>query len=327
MVFSESTQVSGGAGIGRFVFIFASVLLTSGRLTSGETATRPAGDESTCGPELVSGEEVAHWSGLPVWGAKEARKYGFELPPPLGASGNVFSSKMNFEVPEVKLGPSGGRLLDVDNLVQVTHAKIRETAWTTRFDSWVLPFLSLYGIAGYVEGTAGIGVRPALRPTLGKSSPHFDINLSYDGPTVGFGGTLAAGFKPVKDRPTIVFGLVDLNLTRTFLTFSPLVESLDPVDVMVFSMRLGVRERILRTSSLGDVYGSVWGGGMYQGVQEVMTGRLGIRDLAFRAEAEAVNPWNTIVGGRVEMGENMVLTVEVGIGDRDSIMLELTYRF
>ncbi len=302
------------------------MLLTFGRLTSGQAITRPAGDESTSGPEVVEGKEVSHWSGLPIWGEKEARKYGFELPLPIGVSGNVYSSKENFQLPELKLGPKGGGLLDISNLIEFTNVKIQETAWTTRFDSWVFPFLNLYAIAGYVDGTADLGVRPAVFPILPPFGPKFDINLEYAGPTVGLGGTLAAGVKPIKGRSTIVFGLADLNFTRTFLNFSPLVASLDPVDVMVFSTRLGVRERILQGSSLGDVFVSVWGGAMCQGVQEVMTGRLGILDLNFRANVEAVNPWNTIVGGRVEIGKNIILTVEVGIGDRESVMLEATVR-
>jgi len=303
------------------------VFLTPGWLTSGVVVAQSAGDTSNSGPELVAGKEVTHWSGLPLWGEKEALEHGFELPVPLGVSGNVYSDKQIFNIPELTLGGQGGGLLDVGSLVRVTHVKTQQTAWTSRFDAWVFPFLDLYAIAGYVDGHADIRLQPAMLPILRPLGPKFNIRLDYEGPTVGLGGTLAAGFKPVKDRPTIVFGLADLNFTKTFLDFSPLVASLDMVDVMVFSVRLGVRERILQDSPFGDVYGSLWGGAMYQGVQEVMTGRLGILDLNFRANVEAVNPWNTIVGGRLEIGKDIYLTVEVGIGDRDSLMFEATFRF
>jgi hypothetical protein len=273
---------------------------------------------------LVGGKEVVHWSGLPVWGEKEAREHGFELPLPLGVSANAFSQKANFGVPKVTLGGRGGGLLDIGNLVQVTNVKIQETAWTARLDGWVLPFLDFYGVAGYVNGQGKVELRPAVLPTRG---PKFDFKLEYDGPTVGFGGTLAAGFKPIKNRPTMVFGLADLNFTRTFLDFKHVVSSLDGVDVMVFSARLGVRERILKNSRLGDVHASLWGGCMYQGVQEDMTGRLALTELNFRARVGAVNPWNTIVGGRLEIGKNTVVTIEGGFGDRKSLMLEAAFRF
>jgi hypothetical protein len=304
----------------RFRLAFASLFFALGGLRSDEAV---AHEDATSPPELVPGEDVAHWSGLPVWD-KEARKLGFELPLPLGIAANAFSAKHNFDVPKVTIGGGGGGLLDIGPLVRVRNAAITETAWTARFDAWVFPFLDLYAIAGYVDGKADIDLRPAVLPV---APARVGLNLKFEGPTVGLGGTLAAGFRPIEDRSTIVFGLIDLNFTWTFLDFDHVVASLDPVDVVVFSPRLGVRERILENSSLGEVHASVWGGAMYQGVQEDITGRLGILDLNFHANVEAVNPWSTIVGGRLEIGRNAALTIEAGLGDRRSVMLELAIRF
>ena len=289
----------------------------------GAATTQSASERPITQPQLVPGKDVAHWSGLPIWEI-EARERGFELPLPLGIAGNAFTARQNFGVPKVTLGGSGGGLLNIGGLVRVENADIRETAWTARIDSWVFPFLDLYAIVGYVDGQADLDLRPTVFPI---APAKYELNLNFEGPTVGFGGTLAAGFRPIEDRPTILFGLTDLNFTRTFLDFDPLVESLDPVDVMVFSTRLGVRERLLENSSLGDVHAAVWGGAMYQGVQEVMTGQLGILDLNFHANVEAVNPWSTIVGGRLEIGRNAALTIEAGLGDRRSVMLEFAFRF
>ncbi len=270
---------------------------------------------------------MAHWSGMPIWGAKEAREHGFELPPPLGVSANIFSESANFRVPKLTIGGHGGGLLDIDNLVRVTHVKVEETAWTSRLDSWVLPFLDLYAIGGYVNGRGDVDLRPGMFPILRSHGPKYDLKLEYQGPTVGLGGTLAAGFRPVKERPTIVFGLADLNFTRTFLDFKHVVTSLPGVDVMVFSTRLGVRERILTNPALGDLHVSLWGGCMYQGVQEIMAGSVQNVGLNFRANVEAVNPWNTLIGGRLEIGKHAVLTIEAGLGDRKSLMLEAAFRF
>jgi hypothetical protein len=285
----------------------------------------PSG-KPTSRPELVEGKEVVHWSRLPIWGAKEARECGFELPLPLGLCGNVFSQRANFHVPKVTVGGRGGGLLDIGGLIRVGNVKIEETAWTSRLDAWILPFLDLYAVGGYVEGKADIELRPGFLPILRSRGPKFNLKLEYGGPTVGLGGTLAGGFKPFKDRQTTVFGLTDLNFTRTFLNFKNVVSSLPGVDVTVFSTRLGVRERILEHSPFGEVHASLWGGGMWQGVQEVMAGSV-FHAVNFRANVEAVNPWNTIVGGRLELGKNAVVTVEVGLGDRTSLMLEAAIRF
>lgn len=297
-------------------------LLALGEPACLGATTQPSGECATSQPALAPTPDARHWTGLPIWEEK-ARERGYELPLPLGLAANAFAARHNFDVPTVTIGGSGGGLLNIGGLAHIENAEITETAWTTRFDTWVFPFLDVYAIAGYVDGRADIELRPAALPI---SPARLDLNLNFEGPTVGLGGTLAAGFKPIVDRPTIVFGLADLNFTRTFLDFDQVVESLDPVDVVVFSSRLGVRERLLKESALGEVYGSVWGGAMYQGVQEVMTGRLGILDLNFRADVHAVNPWSTIVGGRLELGKHTELTIEAGIGDRRSLMLELAIR-
>ncbi len=293
---------------------------------AGEATTKPVDDELPAGLELVPGSEVAHWSGLPIWGAKEAREAGYELPLPLCLSGNVFSAKQNFGVPKVTIGGPGGGLLNIGSLVQVSNVKVTETAWTARFEGWVLPFLSLYGIAGYVDGRADIALGPSM-PIVRRFTPTYDLRLNFDGPTLGLGATVAGGFRPFKDRATILFGLTDVNITRTFIDFKDVVASLDAVDVWVFSTRLGVRERILRTSPVGEVHLSVWGGAMYQGVQRDMSGRLGILPLNFHASVEADNPWNGIVGGRLELGKHAGLMIEAGIGDRRSFMAEVEIRF
>jgi hypothetical protein len=290
------------------------------------STTQSASDPSTTQPELIAGSEVAHWSGMPIWGGKEARELGYELPLPLGLAANVFSERANFHVPTVTLGGRGGGLLDIGGLVRVSNVKIEETASTVRADAWVLPFLDVYVVGGYVDGNATVTLRPGL-PVLRTRGPKYDLKLKFEGPTVGFGGTLAGGFKPFEDRSTLIFGLTDLNFTRTFLDFDRVVADLDEVDVMVLSTRIGVRERIVEDSPLGEVHASVWGGAMYQNVEEVMPGRLGLLDLNLRANVEAVNPWNTIVGGRLEIGKNVAATIEVGLGDRRSLMLEIAFRF
>jgi hypothetical protein len=284
------------------------------------------GDKPTSQSALVPGTEVTHWSGLPIWGVKEARKRGFELPLPLGVSGNVFSSEQNFKLPKLSIGGRGGGLLDIDRLVHISNVRIQETAWTSRLDAWVLPFLDVYAVGGYVNGRGDVTLRPGMLPFLRTRGPRFNFDLEFEGPTVGFGSTLAAGFRPFKSRDTLLFGLADLNFTRTFLDFRRVVSSLGGVDVMVFSTRLGVRERILKNSRLGDLHASVWAGGMYQGVQGVMAGTVW-DTLDFRVNVEPVNPWSTLVGGRLELGKNAELTVEVGLGDRRSVMLEAAFRF
>ncbi len=309
----------------RSTSIFVCSVLTLPGLVPAQSGPPLPSSQPSPGPEIVPGKDVPHWSGLPIWGKAEAEKYGFELPLPIGLSGTYFAEKEGFRMPELKLGGHGGRLLDAGGLVRVPDIKISESAKLLRLDGWVLPFLNLYGLVGDVNGYADIDIEPAMFPP--KCSPKFKLRLDYEGPTVGVGSTLAAGFKPFKGRPTIVFGLADLNFTETFLDFEHVVTSLEPVAVTVLNARGGVRDRILRTPKLGDVYMSVWGGIMWEGVQEVMSGNVSIFDLDFQGKARSLNSWNPIVGAGLEIGKHINVMIDVGFGERESLMLSATFRF
>ena len=84
---------------------------------------------------------------------------------------------------------AGGGLLNIGPLVRVKNASITESAWTARFDTWVLPFLDLYAVAGYVDGRASLDLRPTVLPI---APAKYNLNLKFEGPTVGLGATLAA---------------------------------------------------------------------------------------------------------------------------------------
>lgn len=277
------------------------------------------------GPEIVPGKDVPHWSGLPIWGKAEAEKLGFELPKPIGLSSMYFMQEEDFHMPELKLGGHGGKLFDAGGLVRVPDIKVAENAEVFRLDGWVLPFLDLYALLGYVDGHANIAIEPAFFPP--KCSPEYNLRLDYEGPTAGLGGTLAAGIKPFKARPTIIFGLADMNVTETFLDFERVVTTLEPVTVAVLNVRGGMRDRILHTSSLGDVYMSVWSGVMWEGVQQDMSGSVSIFDLDFQGKVKSVNQWNTIIGTGLEIGKHMNVMIDVGVGERRSLMLSATFRF
>jgi hypothetical protein len=274
--------------------------------------------------EIVPGKDVPHWSGLPIWGMDKAEEYGFEPPMPIGLSFTFFAEKEGFSMPDLKVGRHG-TMLDLGGLVRVPDIKISESAKLLRLDGWVLPFLDLYAVVGDVRGYGNIDLEPAFLPR--KFSPKYNLRVDYEGPTVGVGGTLAAGFKPFKPRPTTLFALADLNVTETFLDFQRVVTSLDPVTVTVLNLRGGMRDRILRTSSVGDMYLSVWGGTMWEGVQKVMSGSVSILDLDFQGTLESVNQWNPIVGAGLEVGKHIDIMFDVGFGDRQSLMLSATFRF
>jgi hypothetical protein len=294
-------------------------------MTKKAGAPSPSSQPATA-PEIVPGKEVPHWSGLPIWGQTECEKLGIDGPLPIGLSVLYFAEKESFYMPNLKLGWRGLGMFNAGGLVRVPDIKISENAKLLRLDAWTLPFLNLYGVVGDVSGHANVDIEPAFIPH--KCSPKYDLRLDYEGPTVGLGGTLAGGFKPSKSRQTTtLFGLADFNVSETFLDFKRVVTSLDPVTVAVLNLRGGVRDRILHTSSLGDVYLSVWGGAMWEDVQRIMPGSVSILDLDFQGTVKSANQWNPIVGAGLEIGKHVNLMLDVGFGERKSVMLAATFRF
>ena len=66
---------------------------------------------------------------------------------------------------------------------------------------------------------------------------------------------------------------------------------------------------------------------MLQDVSDSLVGRSADESFAFRVVQEPLEPWNALVGGRLEIGRHLDLIVEGGLGTRTSIMGGLTFRF
>lgn len=305
--------------------ILLCLVLTLLGLVPAQAGTPSPSSQPTRALEIVPGKDVPHWSGLPIWGKTEAEKLGYDAPLPIGLSFMYFAEKESFYMPNLNVGGHGLGLIDIGGLVRVPNIKISENAKLLRLDAWALPFLDLYGVVGDVSGHGNVDIEPAFLPH--KCSPKYDLRLDYEGPTAGLGGTLAAGFKPLKSRQTTIFGLADFNVTETFLDFERVVTSLTPVTVAVLNLRGGVRDRILHTSSVGDVYMAVWGGVMWEDVQEVMSGSVSILDLDFQGTVKSPCQWNPTVGVNLEIGKHIGLVLDVGFGERKSVLLSASVRF
>ncbi|GIT06142.1 MAG: hypothetical protein CM1200mP29_15530 [Verrucomicrobiota bacterium] len=71
----------------------------------------------------------------------------------------------------------------------------RVTTTTAKIDAWFLPFLNVYGVAGYVDGettASGFSVGVYHRSSLAFCPTHSPSHTAVS--TYGVGGTLAAGY-------------------------------------------------------------------------------------------------------------------------------------
>jgi len=287
-------------------------------MTAAAEGAEPSGSE-TIKPSAETPEP--HWSHLPIWGAEAAAR-GYRIPLPFGVGATFYDAKQPVTVRDLKLGVGSGPA-ESTPFVKVGQPIV---SWqqnvSGRFDVWPLPFLNLYGIAGYTRGNTR-GRVTVTGPVLGLLNQELPLLAEFNGPTVGGGMTLAAGMKITEWRDLTAFIVGDVNHTITFLSFKneSLIAHTKP-HATVVAPRLGLRGSVTESISA-----SMWAGAMYQLIQEEVAGSVAGRSLEFEINQRAANPWNALVGGRIELGRHLDVLVEGGIGPRSSILTAAAFRF
>ena len=247
---------------------------------------------------------------------------GHELPLPLGISANVFFMEQDMEAQSIAVDipplplPTGPLQLPPGLPAESAKLESRVTTTTAKIDAWVLPFLNVYGVAGYVDGettASGFSVG-GLPPELASLLPN-SFAIAYSGSTYGVGGTLAAGYNQF-------FASLDANYTESDLDIGD-----STIEAFVISPRVGI------TGDLGGLNGALYVGAMYQDVDEQQNGTVkfpiaGVSvPVGYDVISAAKEEWNYLVGANLKASESWNYGIEVGFSDRTHVMATLNYRF
>jgi len=264
---------------------------------------------------------------------------GQELPLPLGISANVFFMEQNMDAQSIAinlpndpaLGAAAG-LAGLDLPAKATKLESRATSTTAKIDAWVLPFLNVYGVAGYVDGetsASGFSLQPLTSPPIPAAnlpainagiaglSPYLpnSFSIAYSGPVYGVGVTLAAGYNQF-------FASVDANYTESDLDIGD-----STIEAFVISPRVGI------TGELGGLNGSLYVGAMYQDIDENQNGTVnfpigvGPVPVGYKVVSQAEEQWSYLVGANLKASESWNYGIEVGFSKRTHVMATLNYRF
>jgi len=273
-----------------------------------------AADAATSGP---------HWSGLPIWAA-EAEAKGYQLPLPFGIGITAYSARQPVDIHDLQLGRNPNPPRSVTNFLQINRVDTSQQNASAKIDVLVLPFLDVYALLGYTKGTTKGLIQVPGDPILGIFEPAvLQLNASFRGPTYGAGVTLQGGAKISDWRDLTVFGVADVNRTKTDLKFDneTLIANTKPV-ATVFSARLGLHGTAGPSMGFG-----IWTGAMYQRIQQTVAGSVANTDLQFIVVQSPTKPWNALLGGLIEFGKEWVVLLEGGFGSRTSILAAAVYRF
>ena len=241
-------------------------------------------------------EPLVDW--LPFWGQR-AREKGFDLPLPMGLGLTYTYIDQDMVVSDVEFQ---GHPLDVT---------IRDAPTTTqtgvfRFDTWVLPFLNVYGLIGETSGVT----RPRIELSNGEV---IGSDVEYNRFSYGAGMTLAGGWKAF-------FLTLDANYTTGDLVSTKNGQVGDePIQSLTFSPRVGV---LMSSGRFGT--GSLWVGGMCLMATSEIHDSIDLRDrprlarlageddLRFSVRVQPKDSWNLLIGGNWEITKRWSLTAEVG---------------
>ena len=247
---------------------------------------------------------------------------GHELPLPLGISANVFFMEHDMEAQSIAVDipplplPTGPLQLPPGLPAESAKLESRVTTTTAKIDAWLLPFLNVYGVAGYVDGettASGFSVG-GLPPELAILLPN-SFAIAYSGSTYGVGGTLAAGYNQF-------FASLDANYTESDLDIGD-----STIEAFVISPRVGI------TGDLGGLNGALYVGAMYQDVDEQQNGTVKFPimgtsvPVGYDVISAAKEEWNYLVGAKLKAGESWNYGIELGFSDRTHVMATLNYRF
>lgn len=201
-------------------------------------------------------------------------------------------------------------LLDINN--EIDHHDIK-------IDVWVLPFLNVFGIYGQIDGDTQIDLRALNLPLPPETN---SLTFSYDGDVYGGGVVLAFG----GDK---WFG----SLTGTFSDTSLGGSFKSSVSATTIQPRLGLR--------FGE-HTEIWLGGYFLDAEEKHSGTvdldLGVvggmlpvpintQDVAFDVDLSQEEDFNASIGMHMMLSDAWETTVEVGAGDRRTVLANFTYRF
>ena len=248
--------------------------------------------------------------------AEEARRRGYELPLPYGAA-LVLTGLANreIEVTDVRLGLEGSPGASIADFVQLGSSSDVFNA-NLKLDVFVLPFMSVYALVGYVHNESDTHAEITLAtPGPGGGEVVFDrtIATELDGVIGGLGIALAGGYGNF-------FLVADASYIQSDLGFD------DDFTATIATVRAGYRGRI------GALPLQMWLG---VGSWDTAATAIGHTDLpdgsrfVFEADQRPHTKWMYDVGSNLEFSKKFQLVADVGFDFEGGYLLVVgpTWRF
>ena len=236
---------------------------------------------------------------------------GHEILLPFGITAAFTSLWAELLVTEIRVGingtdPSIVAPLALDKIENETHT------FVARIDSWILPFLNVYGIYGetWVDSSMGLTIP---KPGPGPPTIVLPIRVNFNSPTYGAGSTLVVGYKSW-------FAGVDANYTRTDCN-----EFDSEIKKKTVSIRTGLQGRsewLKKAVRIGTMY--IDRRTRLEGT--TLSGTV-VDPIRFELDQKFADPWNFLFGAIWQPSLSWNVTVAGGGGPRQQVTAVVAYRY
>ena len=282
---------------------------------SAQAAPSSPGEAAPIPFEVGKGTEPEPWPYALPFLADQVIKQGYTLPLPRGGSLVYTYVERDVKITKVKLGVDGAPLRDVTNFVNLgsnSHVNVA----VGRFDAWLLPFLNVYAMAGYVSNNTTTKGIVTIPPLTSRGEPRtFKLLKTTDlgGFVGGVGLTAAAGWREL-------FILADFNFSQTDIGFD------NPFRALIGTVRAGWNGALLGAPI------RLWVGGTYWGTSGTAKATVNVPDVGsatFAADQGPLHPLNALVGANVTVFKRWELFAEYGFNGDDVhvVAAGLSFRF
>lgn len=253
---------------------------------------------------------------LPFW-SDWAKQQGIDLPLPFGVSANYIFMSRDVDVTNVTVEFRDRAPESINDFTSFA-VRNKTSVAAVKFDAWILPLLDVYVSVGYANTNANMNANIIIdRPIRPLPPVELDVETQtkVQGPYLGFGSTLVAGYKTW-------FVMADANYGKTWPD-----EINNSIDFTFLSSRSGFAGKLGQNNLM-----KVWLGAAYlfsTTTLQITAPSESLGDILIKIEQHPVNPWTFHSGFMITLDDRFDFMAELGTNFKDASIsvLNVSYRF
>lgn len=253
---------------------------------------------------------------LPFW-SDWAKQQGIDLPLPFGVSANYIFMSRDVDVTNVTVEFRDRAPESINDFTSFA-VRNKTSVAAVKFDAWILPLVDVYVSVGYANTNANMNANIIIdRPIRPLPPVELDVETQtkVEGPYLGFGSTLVAGYKTW-------FVMADANYGKTWPD-----EINNSIDFTFLSSRSGFAGKLGQNNLM-----KVWLGAAYlfsTTTLQITAPSETLGDILIKIEQHPVNPWTFHSGFMITLDDRFDFMAELGTNFKDASIsvLNVSYRF